>query len=72
MFLEITPVEGRMFFGLFSEISNTTGCRFGYNPDRGFCSNGLPEFQLDRRFNDFAGIHWLFGDAENFHGDIQQ
>ena len=24
-----------MFFGIFSESSNTTGCRFGYNPGRG-------------------------------------
>lgn len=32
--LEIIPVEGRMFFGLFSEISNTTvGC-LGNNPGR--------------------------------------
>ena len=24
-----------VFWGIFSESSNTTGCRFGYNPGRG-------------------------------------
>jgi len=31
---DITPVEGRMFFGIFSESSNATGECFGNNPDR--------------------------------------
>ncbi len=39
---------------------------------RRFCSGWLPEFQLHCPFDDFSCIHRLFGDAENFHGGIQQ